>query len=162
MTGPSPTEDDVASLSSSTAPPQTVQGLVEMAPDELLDLHEAEYLQQIEETAPVGHWTIDLDGGQMTWSHGLQRLLGTDGAEQWETADELRRIIHPEDREAFDAALREAIIRGEPFDLAHRINRPDGPALVARSTGRLYTDPKGRADRLLGITLLLDRPADEA
>lgn len=71
------------------------EDLADLSPGELLRLYEEEAPDRIEAAAPVGHWMIELDGRRMTWSRGLQRLPGTDGSPQWETAEELRRIVHP-------------------------------------------------------------------
>lgn len=138
-----------------------VQTLAEMSPGELLRLYEEEEPDRIEAAAPVGHWTIELDGRQMTWSQGFQRLLGTDGNPDWETGEELRRIVHPEDREAFDAALRKAIADREQFQLEHRISRPGGGTSRMRSAGAVQSDPEEQVDRIFGITHQLGRSIDE-
>lgn len=139
-----------------------VETLAEMSPGELLSLYETEAPDRIESAAPVGHWRIELDGRPMTWSQGLRRLFGTDGDRDWETAEELRRIVHPEDREAFDAALRNALVDREPFQVEHRISRPGGGTLHVRSAGRVQDDPEGGAAQIFGITLQLERLVDEA
>ncbi len=136
--------------------------LAEMPPDQLLELYESGLPDRIEAAVPIGHWTLDLDGGRMTWSPGLKRLFGVEGSGEWETADELRRLIHPEDRESFDAALRRAVIEREAFQLEHRVSQRGGATLHVQSVGRLDTDPEGLPDRLVGITFLPDGPTEEA
>lgn len=139
-----------------------VEMLAKMSPGELLRLYEEEPPNRIEEAAPVGHWTIELDGRKMTWSEGLKRLLGTDGDPDWETGEELRRIVHPEDRDAFDAALQKAIADREPFQVEHRISRPVGGTLHVRSAGTVRSDPEGQPAQIFGITHQLERLAEES
>jgi PAS domain S-box-containing protein len=55
----------------------------------------------IEETLHVGHWSWDLDSGEMEWSRGLYDLLGVDPGSAKISSLEFDKVIHPEDRHRF-------------------------------------------------------------
>lgn len=66
----------------------------------------------IEEMLHVGHWSWDLDSGDMEWSRGLFDLLGVDPSSVGASSIELDKVIHPDDRHCFADAeqiLRQSI-----------------------------------------------------
>jgi two-component system CheB/CheR fusion protein len=63
----------------------------------------------------------------------------------------LMDLVHPDDREATHAAIRE--LRDRPRSYEYRIRRPsDGKVRWLRTTGFRLFDPDGRVQRLGGIT----------
>src|SRR3974377_292739 len=55
----------------------------------------------IEEMLHVGHWSWDLNSGEMEWSRGLYDLLGVDSSSVSACSLEFDKIIHPDDRHSF-------------------------------------------------------------
>ena len=67
----------------------------------------------------MGSWRPDVRGGEMTWSVECRHVFGlAPGARASYAA--ILECVHPDDRAAVDARWQ-AALRGEPFDLEHRI-----------------------------------------
>ncbi len=84
-----------------------------------------------------------------TWSHELYRIWGVSRETFTPTPSALLASVHPDDREAFQAALKDTLETGKPFRLDHRIIRPDGAQRWVRQHGELETDDSG-SQRLIG------------
>lgn len=96
------------------------------------------------------------DAGTLEWeylSHAFDRIYGIrrEDALASRSIGFLMDLVHPDDRDATHAAIRE--LRDRPRTYEYRIRRPsDGEERWLRTTGfRLY-DPDGRVQRLGGIT----------
>ena len=100
---------------------------------ELLDRHEVqsrlqhseENLRRAQEIAHVGSWHLNLADAQLEWSEETYRIFGLPQGERI-VAGELLARVHPDDR-ARVAAARAAALRGEPYDIEHRILTADSP-----------------------------------
>jgi signal transduction histidine kinase len=90
-------------------------------------------LREGEALAHVGSWSYDVGTGAVQWSAELHRMLDVDPLAFDGTLDEHLRCVHPEDRPAIAAAIDQAVSRGEPFGMTHRIVRAD------RATRHVYT-----------------------
>ncbi|MBI0583270.1 MAG: PAS domain S-box protein [Methanomassiliicoccus sp.] len=67
--------------------------------------------------------------------------------------DEAWKMIHPEDRAMFNAAVGRAIEDLSDFEVEYRLaEHPPGEETWVRSVGRVYADMQGRATHILGIT----------
>jgi PAS domain S-box-containing protein len=90
-------------------------------------LRESEYeLLIAQRLAGLGSWTYDSVSQQPTWSEGMFNIWGLspkDGAPKYTDQE---KLIHPDDYPRFDAAVREAVELGKPYELDLRICRPDG------------------------------------
>lgn len=82
-------------------------------------------LARAETVARIGHWEIDLDKRIIRASAGAHALYGME--RKIVSLEEAQSIPLPEYRAMLDAALRNLIERGEPYDVRFRIrNRADG------------------------------------
>ena len=73
-------------------------------------------------------------------------------------------IIHPDDREATQRAVEEAVFGRQPYDVEYRTVAPDGRVRWVRAKGRAYYDVGGNPTRFDGVTLDVTerRRAEEA
>lgn len=104
-------------------------------------------LDDLEQLAGAGTWSVDIDAGAPTWSIGQHRLHGTApgsirSLQHWEA------LVHPDDRELWRATLERTIERGQGYALDHRIVRADDHAVR-------WLRCRGRVDggRLHGVCL---------
>jgi diguanylate cyclase (GGDEF)-like protein/PAS domain S-box-containing protein len=107
------------------------------------ELRESEgRLALAQEIAQIGTWEWDVPTGELTWTAEVYRIFGLDPERGPVTFDAYAERIHPDDREAVDEVVRGALSSGEPFELVHRILRPDGVERHVRGLGKttLYRD----------------------
>ena len=110
--------------------------------------------------AHLGSWELELvDVGNLTegalrWSAEVFRIWGyePDGLEV--TYDNFLRAVHPEDRGLIGDAVAAALRENRPYDLTHRIVRPDGTERVVREQAEFEFDPvTGQPTRMIGTVL---------
>lgn len=115
--------------------------------------------------ANLGHWEWCLRDDRITASEETWRIFGLPPESDARPADELRRGLHPDDRDRVIRDVGDAIAGGKPFRSEHRVVFPDERAVrhvVAR--GELVRDPAtGEPVSLMGTVLdITDRKEMEA
>jgi PAS domain S-box-containing protein len=105
----------------------------------------------LQHAARIGHWRWDPEAGRVVLSEEGCRILGRASDVFSGAYAAILSVIHPEDRAAFRGGVRAARKRGEPFDLEHRILRPDGVVRVVRTQAEVsYPDDAGGPPTLSG------------
>ncbi len=108
------------------------------------ELEESERnLREAQRVAHVGDWRVDLATGQAAWSDELYRILHVDPAEELNLDALVRDIVHPDDREMTQQAVRDALETGELPPFEFRVVRPDGEERVLWSKGSVTRDNAG-------------------
>lgn len=121
-----------------------------------------ERLSQAQRIARLGYWEIDLASGQVHCSEELFWLLGMASGEEVNTLTLFMSMVHREDAPAVKSAIDKAIQEQSPYELEHRICRPDGQQIVVHQQGQVVPDEDGRARVLLGtIQDITERKAAE-
>ena len=117
---------------------------------EALELHRT-FLEQAQEVAHIGSWVVDLDGSdRLGWSAESHRIFGVPLGSFEGTADAFYKMVHPDDREAVKAATRAALANGVPYNIEHRIVRPDGTVRSVHEQANIVRDAQGRPLRMIG------------
>lgn len=99
--------------------------------------------------AKVGNWLSDFRNNRIEWSDEVYRIFGMD-REQWgATHESFMAAVHPEDREHVQQALEQSLKSG-PYDITHRIRRPDGTLRVVRERGETQYDANTTPIGMLG------------
>ena len=89
-------------------------------------------LMRAEEIARFGHWELSLDEKMMRASKGAKRIYGLEG-EEWPLSD-VQKIPLPEYRARLNKALQELVLKGRPYNVEFKIQRPsDGQILDIHS-----------------------------
>lgn len=101
--------------------------------------------------AELGTWEWDLGTGRIAWDERLEAIYGLpfgtfDGA--YET---YRRLIHPEDRESVELAVREALDTRSGHHVEHRIVHPDGTTKWVEGWGRVLSASDGSVTGMVGV-----------
>jgi PAS domain S-box-containing protein len=107
-------------------------------------------LEAAQATAHLGSWTAGLGpGSELRWSRECYRILGVPEATPM-TAGAFLAYVHPGDRERVRRASLAATEHGAPYDLEHRVLRPDGRLRWIHEIAVLERDAVGRPTRMTG------------
>jgi two-component system cell cycle sensor histidine kinase/response regulator CckA len=107
-------------------------------------------LEEAQQIAHVGSWTLDPATGAATWSDEMYRILGREqGGPAVDLAD-ISRLFTPESVSEVSAAVERAISHGEPWHLGLETVRPDGTNGWVMSYGVVEHDDSGAVVRIHG------------
>jgi PAS domain S-box-containing protein len=76
-------------------------------------------LTRAQTVGQIGSWRLDLRRNVLTWSEETHRIFGVPPGTPM-TYEAFLTLVHPEDRQYVDAQWK-AGLRGEPYDVEHRI-----------------------------------------
>jgi PAS domain S-box-containing protein len=107
-------------------------------------------LDDAQELARVGSWTMIPSTQQMLWSREMFRILGHDPDGPVPESAYLLPHVHPEDRERLMEHVERARQQAEGYELSYRVIRPDGEVRDVHSRVRAELGPDGTVRRLLG------------
>jgi len=93
----------------------------------------------------------DIIANNRIWDDCVHSLLGTTPEDFTGTADEFFRVIHPEDRNAVQAALSRAVETTGVYETEYRAVWPDGTIRHIAARGKVHRDSDGRAERMTGV-----------
>lgn len=97
-------------------------------------------LKRAQAIGHIGSWRLDLQRNVLEWSDEAYRMFGIPPGTPL-TYETFLGLVHPEDREAVDQAWQ-AALRGEPYDIDHRIITESGIKWV-REVAELEFDSEG-------------------
>ncbi|NJO66934.1 MAG: PAS domain-containing protein, partial [Leptolyngbyaceae cyanobacterium RM1_405_57] len=104
--------------------------------------------------AHVGSWEADLDNLTSSWSEGLFRIFGLDPNQPKPTrAEMLQQFVHPDDLDRVQQADNRTLAEGAPYQIDHRIIRPDGSIRYVEARGEVTLNDQGKVVRLFGTVL---------
>lgn len=130
-------------------------------------LHEIEQCKQLEQTlkeseeqlrlaqeaSGLGLWDLDPRADRAVWSAQHFRIFGFEPSARRFDLMSFVSLIHPDDRAAVEAAVRDALRPDGQFDAEYRIQRQDGQLRWVLSKGQTYCDESGEPCRMIGVTL---------
>jgi len=105
-----------------------------------------------EPQADHGAWEFEPATQRTRWSEGLYRIHGVPRETFFPTVDNVRPLVHPDDRDTYTAIVRDAIATKTPFACQHRIVRPDGETRLVVVRGSFVEGHDDVPDRLIGTT----------
>ena len=107
-------------------------------------------LEEAQAIAHVGSWTSGLGPGEgLAWSRECYRIFGVPEGTAM-TVESFFACVHPGDRERVARASLDASEHDAPYDLEHRVQRPDGAVVWVHERARVERDVAGRSLRLHG------------
>ena len=98
----------------------------------------------------TGFWEWDILTGELTWSDAIFRQHGLEPQPKAPDFATYLEMIHPDDREAFQRSVGDAIERQGSFALEFRLLWPDGSVHWTSGAGRCFPDDTGRPARMIG------------
>ncbi len=109
-----------------------------------------ESLARAQEIAHVGSWELDLVNDELAWSDEIYRIFGLNPQEFGATYEGFLKSVHPDDREMVNKAYTDSVESKTPYDVVHRILRPDGEVRFVHEKSVDVCDETGKAIRSVG------------
>lgn len=134
--------------------PDRMRGIVtgitdrKVAEDKLKNL--AQRLIKAQQTAHLGFVDWNIKTNELFMSDEGYRLHGIDAQSQPLTVEAVIEAVHPDDAKLVETSLQNALKGVKPYDIEHRIIRPDGTAIWVSAKAELILDAQGSPDSLLG------------
>ncbi len=107
--------------------------------------------------AHMGVWDWNIASGEVRWSGELEPLHGLPHGGFAGTYEAFRALIHPEDRERVEAAIRRSVETRVPYEEQFRILGADGVERWTDARGQVVEDASGRAVRMVGVGIDITR-----
>ena len=101
--------------------------------------------------AGLGSWSWDIAHDDVVWSDEVLRLFGVEEATFAGNFESFAELLHPEDRDAVLATIERALAEGRPYDVQHRIVRPDGDVRHVSAVADIVRDAHGEPTHVVGI-----------
>lgn len=107
-------------------------------------------LLQAQRIAAMGNWESDLVRNSLHWSDEVYRIFGIEPQSFEANNEAFFRRIHPDDVSEVMQASFHALQHGHPYDIEHRIVRPDGAIRHVHQMAEVDFDDMGNAIRMSG------------
>lgn len=107
-------------------------------------------LAEAQRIAHLGNWNWDIANNTLSWSDEIYRIFGLQPREFGATYEAFLRSVHPDDREPVERAVHEALNKGVPYNIDHRIVLPGGEERLVHEQAEVTFDAAGRALRMMG------------
>jgi PAS domain S-box-containing protein len=120
-------------------------------------------LARAQKIAHIGSWEYDIATDTTTWSEELYRIHQLNPSDPAPNAEEVARLIHPEDRRIDREFVTELLFAGKSCETDLRIIRQDGESRHIEIRGEPLRDAGGEIVRFVGTVLdITDRVRAEA
>lgn len=106
-------------------------------------------LSLVLDAADLGFWDWDIKTDQLNWSERCLALFGLP-RDTGMTYERFLQMLHPEDRDRTNRAVRAALDEYRKYDIEYRAVWPDGEVRWIRARGRAFYE-EGRAVRMSGV-----------
>ena len=112
--------------------------------------------------AKIGNWEWRSDTNRFTASPELCRLIGIRPQDFGGTLDSFLHVVHAEDRERVDGALKQILTERKPCDIDHRIVLPHGADFAVHLQAEAVFDDQLQALTIIGTAQdITDRKQSE-
>ena len=98
----------------------------------------------------IGIWDWDIAPDVMLWDDWMYRLYGVEPEDVTGGYDLWRRHLHPDDRDATEQAVADALSGAKPYETEFRIVRGDGSIRHLRGSGHVTRDATGTPFHMIG------------
>lgn len=107
-------------------------------------------LEEAQSITHLGSWELNLERNVLTWSDEIYRIFGLQPQEFGATYEAFLDTIHPDDRDIVDKAYTDSVENNIPYDIVHRIVRPNGEVRYVREMSEEIKDASGKTIRSVG------------
>jgi len=101
----------------------------------------------------MGSWDWDMVRGECVWDEGQCRIFGVDPRSFAVTAENIRMLVHPEDLDRLEQALRRISADAQSYQTEFRLRRPNGELRWCIGTAAATLDAAKRVVRVSGVTV---------
>ncbi len=129
---------------------ETIKLRIEAVDRERVLSESEERLNQAQQIAHLGSFVWSAASSKLQWSDEYFRLWGLEPQSVTPSHALLLKGIHPDDAAKVEKSLRDAMLGGCPYDIEHRVVRPDGSVRHVHSCGEATFDDTGKVMRMAG------------
>jgi PAS domain S-box-containing protein len=83
-------------------------------------------MNEAQQIAQLGNWTLNLDDGALHWSEEIFRIFEINPNRFPATYESFLAGVHPDDREVVNKAYGDSLVNQSPYQVEHRLLMPDG------------------------------------
>ncbi|CAM4031295.1 EAL domain-containing protein [Paenibacillus alkaliterrae] len=109
----------------------------------------------------LGNWDIDLKTNKVVLSGKICRIFGISVREHLDSSELLEDFIHPDDKAIVKERLSEAMNKGIPYNLIHRLLLSDDSVRTVHALGDLFYDQNGEPAHFIGTLLDMTEPGSD-
>ncbi|MES2192657.1 MAG: PAS domain S-box protein [Pseudomonadota bacterium] len=99
----------------------------------------------------IGHWELDMRQNRLVWSDELHDLFGLKPGEFDGDHNTFIKMVHPDDRERYEAMRAEALRNGTQLEIEYRIITPAGEVRWMHQRGQVLVNEAGRTVSRSGV-----------
>lgn len=119
--------------------------------DRTAELKEREEgLKEAQQIGRIGNWGWDAATGAVTWSEESYRIFGLDPHRPAPTYEDHLRLYTPDSAARLDAAVKQAVETGEPYELDLELAYAGGASRWVTARSRIWRDAGGKVIGLGG------------
>ncbi len=107
-------------------------------------------LAEAQRIAHLGSWDWQVAKDELWWSEEVYHIFGLDSSHVNPTYETFLASVHPDDRNRIKKAVNNALRRGMPYSIQHRILLPDKTQRIIHVRGEVYLDSHGKPERMIG------------
>jgi len=107
-------------------------------------------LLEAQNIARMGHWELDLDSWEVSWSKGIYDLLEINPDEYTPDYGLFFEFVHPEDVQRVNQAFGKSLKEKSPFEMQHRLVVKDGRIKWIHEIGRIEYDNSSGSFKSMG------------
>lgn len=107
-------------------------------------------LREAHRIAHLGTWELDHTSATLTWSSEVFRIFGVQPEQFGSTYGAFLELVHPDDRRFVDEAYQTSLTTRAPYDIVHRVLRPDRDTAFVREQCVTFYASDGRPLRSAG------------
>ena len=107
-------------------------------------------LAEAQRLARLGGWEWDVQTDEVSWSDEVYRIYGFAPQEFVPSLRHFMEVVHPDDRGLIEGVIDGALNGQRPYDLEHRIIRPDGEVRWVHRRAEVVRGEAGDALRMVG------------
>ena len=128
-----------------------VAGIFTLVTDVTQHVETQRQLDEAQELAGVGSWTLIPSTRQISWSRQMYRIMGRDPETFTPTADSVIPHVHAADRDQVVESVLQAVKSGKNYEMSYRIVRPDGDVRDVFSRVRAEQSGEAGVTRITGV-----------
>ncbi|MCD6389268.1 MAG: PhnD/SsuA/transferrin family substrate-binding protein [Desulfobulbaceae bacterium] len=108
-------------------------------------------LAEAQRIAHLGSWDWQVAKDELWWSNEVYHIFGLDPDKSPPpTYKSFLASVHPDDRTRVEKEMNNALLRGMPYSIQHRIILPGNMHRIVHVRGEVYLDSHGKPERMIG------------